>query len=239
MKFILKYIFVPLLIVLFSTCKKKTSIKVKVFNYAMAEPIANATVVLVQKKGEDGGGIIAGNADCTEIASATTNGNGECAFDDEKLRSGGKFSYFLAIKNAYGKDQNYPCGGKTSGFIEKGATQETILSATYFDAYIKVQYNNLLNPSQVDDSLIVAITSPQYTVPGDIYSQGGGGVFGAFPYYGCNGFPFPAEVTLNPIKTNAGKHVIHIRKRKMSIVTTSMDTVQVYPYQTTTININW
>jgi hypothetical protein len=228
-----KLLFISILI-LFCSCKKKTSIKTQVFNYALGEPIANATIVIVERH-QNGWT----NTSCREIASATTDSNGECEFDKEKLRRRGSYDYFLAIGNAYGQPQSYPCGGKTSGFLEVGKNNEQNLNASYFDAFFKVQYNNLLNPSQPGDSLNIYITSPKFSVPGEPFPFGGGGAFGAFPYYGCNGFPFPAVFTTASTKTNAGKHIMTIYKKKVGVISTSVDTVKIYPYETKTIEINW
>lgn len=67
----------------------------------------------------------------------------------------------------------------------------------------------------------------------------GGGAIAASPYYGCPGFPFNASILTSAEKTNAGKNVVYIRKRKMGIVTSSIDTVKVYPYQTFIYTVNW
>ncbi len=231
---IAKYFLVLITFFTLTTCRKKTDINATAFNYALNEPIANAKVVLVEKH-QNGWG----NTSCKEIANAVTDANGKCHFDKEKLRINKNYDYYLAISEAYGIGQGYPCDGKTSGFFTPGKTEDVILEASGFDAYIQVQYNNLLSPSQPDDSLFVGIANPIYQVPGKPYPYGGGGVFIAFPFYGCNGFPFPATVVIPTVKTNAGKNTVHIRKRKMGIVTTSIDTVKIYPNETKTIEINW
>jgi hypothetical protein len=236
MKLIFKYLVALLLLMSISTCKKKTTINVTVFNYAMNEPVANAKVVLVERKES---GLFTSNASCSEIANATTDANGNCSFDNEKLRSNSSYDYFLAVSNAYGVPQSYPCGGFSAGFLTKGKPQQKTLDASSFDAYFVVQYNNLLNPSQMGDSLVVTITNPQYLIPGEPNTFGGGGVFYAFPYYGCNGFPFPNIITTESVRTDAGRNTVHIRKRKMGVTTTSVDTVKIYPNQTATVVINW
>ena len=232
-----KYFFIFLLALAITTCKKKTSVKVKVYNYALAEYVANATVVLVEKKGENGGGIFSGSASCKEIASAITDSNGECFFDEEKLRKNKKYDYFFAITNIYDQVQNYPCEGKS--YLDKGKTQEIILDGSYYDGYIIVQENSLLNPSQQDDSLSLHILSANYYLPGQSVPYGGGGVINTYFLYGGSGYPFPNTLSSNSIKTQGGKKIVFIRKRKMGVVTTTVDTVKVYPNQTTTIPINW
>ncbi len=225
-----------LLAFLLVTCKKKTSINVKVYNYALGEPIANATVVLVEKKD---GGIFGGSVGCNEIASAATDSNGDCSFDNEKLKSNKKYDYFFGIKEAYGISESYSCGGKTSGFVIKGKLQETILNASYYNGSIKVQYNNLLNPSLPNDTLYVRITSAFYTILGEPYAFGGGGVLISTNTQSSSGYPYSNSFLTNPISTQCGKKIVNVRKIKMGILSTSIDTVKVYPNQTTLVQVNW
>ena len=157
MKQLLKYSLLFTVCLLCLTCKKKTSLTATAFNYALNEPIAGATVVLVERK--ENGGLSGSNNSCKEIASATTDENGKCHFDKEKLKTNKKYTYFLAITSAYDLPQGYPCTGKTSGFLEPGETQEKILDASGFEGYIKLRENNLFNPTQTGDSLEVKIAS--------------------------------------------------------------------------------
>lgn len=220
-------------------CRKRTGVSVQVYNYALDEPVRGAVVVLVEKKGDAGGGIFSGNASCQEVAHTTTDENGYCSFDRERLRTGKKYTYFAAVKEAYGHSQSYPCGGKTSGFLDVGKSNTQTLNTSDYPAYFQVRYNNLLNPSVSGDSLIVAINTPLYMIPGEPYPFGGGGAFGAFPYYGCNGFPFASQILLNKTTTNAGNHVMRIRKRKLGVVSTYTETIKIQPYETKIIDINW
>ena len=232
-----KYILIIICVCSFLTCRKKTNATAIAFNYALNEPIANATIVLVEK--HDGGGIFSSNSACKEIASTTSNTNGECFFDKEKLKTNKKYSYYLAIKNAYGKAQSYSCGGKTSGFLDIGKTNQQILNLSDFDAYFKIQYNNLLNPSQAGDSIAVGVISPKYIVPNQPYPFGGGGVFAGWSYYGDNNYPYAPLITSFTKTTNAGKNVLYIYKKKMGVVSQSTDTIKIYPYETKIITIDW
>lgn len=216
------------------TCKKKTSMEVTVFNYALNEPVAGATVVLVER--HQGG---FKSTSCREVASVTTDEKGECSFEKEKLKKNKDYDYFLAVSNAYGVGLNYPCEGKTTGFLKKGGNKTIVLDAGSFDGNFKVITNNLLNPSQQNDSLSIQINSAEYTIPDQVFPIGGGGVLNTFAYYGMNGFPFPPVLSSENIKTPCGSKIIKVRKRKMGIVSTSTDTVKVYPNQTTTVEINW
>jgi hypothetical protein len=171
---VLKYLIVVITLFASYTCRKKTSIEAEVYNYALAEPIANARVVLVERKES---GLFVSDVSCMEIASATTDAKGNCSFDKEKLKNGAKHTYYLAVAEAYEKTQDYPCGGKTSGFLDAGGSHIQALESSAFDAFFKVQYNNLLNPSQPGDSLILKIVNPRYQVPGEQYPRGGGRIF--------------------------------------------------------------
>jgi hypothetical protein len=230
---ILKYTVVIIFLFLSESCKKKTSIEAKVYNYALAEPVANARVVLVERKES---GLFVSDISCMEIESATTDAKGNCSFDKKKLKTGAKYTYYLAVAEAYGKSQDFPCGGKTSGFLTAGKAIEQTINLSYFDAYFIVQLNNFLIPSIVNDSFFVSINSPLFLVPGDQHPRGGGVYKSGFQWGGGN----PSPIVISEInKTNAGKNTIHIRKRKMGVVTTSIDTVKIYPYETKTIEINW
>jgi hypothetical protein len=226
---------VVVLAVLVSSCKKSTSIDVLVYSYALAKPVPNANVVLIERKLNS----FSGDYNCSEIANATTNSNGECAFDEEKLRTGSRYNYYMALSEAYGLFQTYPCGGKTSGFLEKGQNTKTTIDASGFEVFIVVRENDLLNPSQQGDTLDIRITSGYYNIPGKTYSIGGGGVLIAQPFYGCNGYPFPNIVYTDVVKTQCGSKIVKTRKRKLGLVSETVDTVKVYPNRTTTVTINW
>ena len=233
-----KYFFIFLLALAITTCKKKTSIKVKLFNPALNEYVANAKIVLVDKKGYSNDGKHAGSKDCEEIANAITDNNGECFFDREKLVSSKKHNYFVAVKESWGAEQFYPCGGDALCYIDVGNNNDKVLSDVGEADFI-IQYNNLLNPSQQDDSLIVNLFTIGYTdLVGNVF-QGNEGVFGTSHFYGYNGFPFASSFTTPLMKIKSQRLKCTIRKRKMGIVTTTVDTVKVYPNQTTTIPINW
>ena len=113
------------------------------------------------------------------------------------------------------------------------------MGATVIDGNLIVKQNNLLNPSQSNDSISIRIVSGIYYLPEHTIPSGGGGVLNTYAFYGMNGFPFPPVLTSDVIKTACGTKIIKIRKRKMGVVTTSVDTVKVYPNQTTTVVIDW
>jgi hypothetical protein len=232
----LKYLIVFLVIVGQVSCKRSTDIKISAFNYALNEPIADANVVIIERKQ---GGIFSPSYSCKEIANATTDSNGECLFSRERLKTRNAYEYFVVINYAYGRSQSYPCGGKTSGYLTVGKTSEQFIHYETYDAYFQVQYNNLLNPAQPGDSLAIGIGSPLYSIPGEPYPFGGGGVYGtAFSTNSIN-YPFPSSLTTGVVTTNAGKQVVHSYKKKLGVVTLTYDTVKIMPYETKIITINW
>lgn len=172
-KFI-KHTAVAALLLTLVTCKKKTTIDVQVFDYALNEPVANAKVVLVERKES---GVFSSDASCNEIATSITDAYGNCSFDKEKLKTSSSYQYFMAITESYGKAQSYPCGGKTSGFLNVGTTNQKKLEVGIIASFIKVQLNNLFNPAQSGDSLIINIYNPKYTLPESGNTRGGGGFY--------------------------------------------------------------
>ncbi len=157
------------------SCKKKTTIKARVYNYAMGEPLSGAKVDLVQKK--EVGSLSGSSSNCEVVTSAVTDANGYCIFDGEKLKAASKYEYFLGVSSAYGISQTYPCGGKTSGFLNVGEDNDVKLNVSYIDTYFKVQYNNLLNPSQIGDTLEVGISNVAYYDHDGYLVNTGGGVW--------------------------------------------------------------
>lgn len=233
MKNFLKYSLLIFCFAFLTTCKKKTSIKVKLFNPALNEYVANAKIVLVERKQT------ARETSCIEIASTVTDNSGTCFFNKEKLKSTSKFQYYCAVTESWGVQQFYPCAGKTSRYLSKGDEQDWLMT-DYADGFLQIQYNNLLNPSQPDDSLIVSIYTAVYTDPIEGITQGGGSVFGDYSYYNVSNPPnYPSVMTFNSTKTLGGRKVVNIRKRKLGIVTTLHDTIRVYPGQTKLYQINW
>ena len=216
-----------------STCRKKTTIKVKLLNPLLNEHVSNATIVLVEKK--DGGLFSKGG--CKEIATAVTDQNGECAFDEEKLKKNASYSYFCAVKESWGLQQSYPCEGIADRFLKKGDTQDWLIT-DYIDTYFKVKYNNIFNPGTNGDSLISTVDQVLYYDPISGHNQGGGGVSGLIIDYNTY-YPFPNLSYSQVVKIFANRLIVKTRKRKMGIVTTSIDTVKAYPNKTTIIEINW
>jgi hypothetical protein len=224
MRIFLKYLFLIVCSVLLTTCKKKTSIKVKLLNPALNEYVSNARVVLVERKET-----ASGNYSCIEVWSAVTDNNGTCFFDKEKLKSASKYQYFCAVTESWGVSQFYPCAGKASGYLSKGKENDWLMT-DYADGYLQIQYNNLLSPSQPGDSLIIGISTAEYYDPVAGFSQGGGSVFGDYSFHDVNNPPnFPAVMLFNPTKTLGGRKIAKIRKRKLGNVTTLLDTIKFIP----------
>lgn len=232
------YILVVALLILNYTCKKKTTIKIKVINPALNESVQNATVVLIEKKGEAGGGLFSGDAECSEVATAITDVQGECFFDEEKLRGKSNYKYFCAVTESWGIKQPYTCGGRTSNFLAKGNSQEIILSDEQL-GFLQIQLDNLLNPSIPGDSLFAEINFLKYYDPVFDRVKGGGRVYVGMPHHGDNGYPYPNKLT-GPVKqTPGGKYEVRIYKKKLGIAEERRDTIKIFPNQTKKYTIVW
>ena len=234
----MRYLAVIFILCLFTTCRKKSDIEITAYNYALGEPIADAEVIIVESKLR--GGLFSASAECEEIAHATTDANGRCAFDNLKLKTKKGVQYAAKIKYSYGKDDFFNCNVTQNSEVEKAGANNLVLNSSTYDCYFKVKINNLLDPSISGDSLYEYATSPRYEVPGQPYPFGGGGVFIGWSSHGDNGFPYPPVVVSDKwVKSNAGKHVLKIYKKKMGVVTQTVDTIKIYPYETKLIEINW
>lgn len=168
---VLNYILFFAVIFTLLTCKKKTTINVKVFNPGLNEYVPNAIVSLMEIKD---GNLFSQN-ECKEIATATTDANGVAYFDKEKLHTRNKFHYKLGIKESWGIAHQNPCGSQTQNYLDVGKTQDVQLSD-----YLEIEYNvqidpSLLNPSVSGDSLIAEIAPMEYYDPMIGHTQGGGG----------------------------------------------------------------
>jgi hypothetical protein len=224
-----KIIYIFIVVSLFTTCKKKTSISVRVFNPALAEYVPNATIALVERKGVSGGGILSGNASCKQIATTVTDGNGVCYFDKTKLRTGKNYYYFLAVINSWGVAQDYPCGGVTSGFIDAGINTSVKINDG-LEASFKVRFTNLNDITQTGDSVVATLTTLEHINSKGSVIQGGGGVFLGHPYYNPNNPPnYPNILYSEKEQTYAQQLKRYFYKRKKGVETLVIDTVKVYP----------
>lgn len=217
-----------------STCRKKTTIKVKLLNPLLNEYVSNATIVLVEKK--DGGLFSKGG--CKEIATAVTDNNGECTFDEEKLKKNASYSYFCAVKESWGLQQSYPCEGIADRFLKKGGAQDWIVT-DYGDGTVQLQYKNLFNPAQIGDSLYAIATRESFYDPIAGHDVGGGGVNNNSIQSFDPGQIYPPIIDATYPTKASGVFVIKTRKRKLGVVSTRVDTVKAYPNKTTIIEINW
>ncbi len=230
-----KIIIIIIIIAVYSICcKKKTTIDIQVFNPLLQEYVSGAKVVLVEK--EENGGIFNPKSTCLEIAECTTDNNGNCYFDKEKLKTKNKISYFCAIKESWGVQQSYPCTGKSSGFLIIGETNQLVLLDD-INGEFAIQYNNLFNPSINGDSLVVIPKRLEFPNPKG-GAVGGGGVSGGGTFVSNGNNNYPAVFSNTPDKLS-GIIVINIRKRKLGVLSLISDTIKAYPNKFTKAQINW
>ena len=215
-------------LVFFTSCKKETTITVKVFNPALNEYVDNATVVLLEVK----------SSNCTEIASAVTDANGAAVFSKEELHTSSSYKYKRGIQDSWGIAHQDPCGTITQNYLNVGHTNEVLLS-DYLEIEYKVRCNNTLNPSISGDSLTCSVSPMVYYDPVYNITQGGGGGQYVNFTYDLN-YPVASVYTSPAIKIFANRLVVTTRKRKMGIGSTTVDTVRAYPSNGVTIvDINW
>ena len=153
----------------FTSCKKETTITVKVFNPALNEYVSNATVVLLEIT----------SCSCTELATATTDNSGTALFSKEKLRTSSRYHYQFGIKDSWGIAHANACGTQAQNYVEVGKTQAVQIS-DYVDAEYRLQINNALNPGISGDSLICGIEQSYYCDPVYNHCQGGEGLEALF-----------------------------------------------------------
>ena len=231
----IKYVIYTILIFSQFTCRKKSDIIITVYNYALGEPIAYAEVGIFEVRYK--GGIFSASAECKEIAHATADVNGRCIFDNVKLKNTKAVQYAAKVKYAYGKVVNYNCNVTQNSELQKTNFNSLVLNNSDFDAYLKVNFINILNPSIIGDSIWIDIKTREYSLPDSPYPYGGGGLIRAF--YVQNGNSYPSLISSNTEKTYAGKLPMNIYKRKLGVVTQTTDTIKIQPYETKIIEINW
>jgi hypothetical protein len=234
MKLLKHILFISSLVIFFS-CKKNTTVTIKLFNPALNEYVANATIVLLEQTDKS----LFSSSSCKEIASATTDANGVAVFSKENLRTSSSYHYQLGVKDSWGIAHENTCSTQTQNYLDVGKTQEIQIS-DYIEAQFKMQINNALNPSISGDSLVSIVAPMVYYDPMIGHTQGGGGG-------GYSNLTHDISYPVVPVKTwlsdkiFANRLVVTIRKRKMGVVTTSIDTVRMHPYNgaITTVQINW
>ena len=218
---------------LITSCKKNTTVTVKLFNPALNEYVANATIVLLEQTDKS----LFSSSSCKEIASATTDANGVAVFSKENLRTSSSYHYQLGVKDSWGIAHENTCSTQTQNYLDVGKTQEIQIS-DYIEAQFEMQINNALNPSISGDSLVSIVAPMVYYDPMIGHTQGGGG--GGYGVL-TQGTTYPSIIITPKTKIFANRLVVTTRKRKMGVVTESIDTVRMHPYNgaVTTVQINW
>ena len=108
------------------SCKKKTTIRVRVFNPALNEYVPNATVVLNEITDKT----LFSSGGCKEIASEVTDNDGYALFDGEKLSTSSSSKYRCGIKDSWGIiPTNYESG--FTKFLNAEEKFTPLLKASY------------------------------------------------------------------------------------------------------------
>lgn len=231
--------FSSLFLIALGACKKSTDIEVKLYNPYLDEYVSGATIAIIERKGDSGGGVFSGSASCREIATDVTDENGVAVFNNTKLKTRKGYVYFPVLKEAWGLTNDYPCGGYNGKLIDKGGNNSFVKSDRTNDGIVKIQYNNLFNPAAMGDS-IYATADRLYGYDPELGQDvGGGGLYsGIIEAYNVSQAPYPNILIGQDTKIN-GRFKIHVRKRKMGMVTDTSYIVKAYPNQTTIIQVNW
>lgn len=223
------------ILLVFTTCRKKSDISITAWNYALGEPIANAEIMIVESQYK--GGLFNAGTECKEIAIATTDANGQCFFNNLKLKTKSSVQYAAKIKYSYGKPDLYNCNVTENSEVKVEKTNKLVLNSSSYKSYIRVYFNNILKPSQLKDSIWYALKRPVYQAPSDKFPNGGGSVVAGF--FVNNGNNYNSLISTNMEESIAGKHVLKVYKKKMGIISITEDTIKIYPYEYRNLIINW
>ena len=232
-----KYFLIIVLALIVTACKKKTDIEIKLYNPYLDEYVKGATIAIIERKGNAGGGLFSGNATCKEVATSVTDENGIAMFDNTKLKTRDGYVYYPVLKEAWGITKNYSCGGYNGNFIKKGVVNSIIKSDRTDGGNLSMQYNNLFSPAILGDSLYAfALKLSGYDPELGRILEGSGGIAGVQAYDPL--LSYPSTILSNNTKIN-GRFEVYIRKKKNGVVTVFTDTIKSYPNQTTIIQVDW
>lgn len=231
--------FSSLFLIVFSACKKSTDIVVKLYNPYLDEYVSGATIAIIERKGDSGGGLFSGSASCREIATDVTDENGVAVFNNTKLKTRKGYVYFPVLKEAWGLTNDYPCGGYNGKLIDKGGNNSFVKSDRTIDGVLQIQYSNLFNPAIAGDSINFVVERIVGYDPELGQNLLGGGVYRTrIEAFDSSLPPYPTVINYQDSKIN-GKFKVYFRKRKMGVATDTSYIVKAYPNQSNIIQINW
>lgn len=170
---------------------------------------------------------------CKIIATKNTDINGVVIFENEKLKTNKNTKHVLYVKNAWDKEMGYSCG---YGEEFKNETDIYLNDKQFKIGSFQFQINNIFSTAIFNDSLIIKTDKLLYSSIHSNYSYEQGSVFTIIKVF--NNISQPAIMLTDPYEDN-GIFLLKIRKRKMGIVTTTIDTIKAYPNRLTKVMIDW
>lgn len=238
---ILNLLTIGLMLVTFTFCKKKTDLKVTVYNPYIQEYVKDAKILLEEFHESNfftSGTYGAKRYDRMKVVvSGYTDENGVIIFSNEKLRSSSMYHYFINLTEIWGSSTKQ-FDRNDFASLDKGNSNERIIS-DYTKGTFKIQFNNLFQPAQSGDS--ICILPDWYELFDPQYNQiiRGEGIDNIYITYDVSS-TLPSNFSINGYPEHAGgKVLLNIRKRKLGILTLDTMTIQFYPKKTTSIFINW
>jgi hypothetical protein len=235
---IFKYSSLAVAITILTFCKKKTNIKIRVFNPYIQENVKDARISIVELHKSNfftsGWGKIYDNN--KEIASGYTDENGEIFFEKEKLRMNSNYDYIIRLTETWGV-KNTTFDSHDYKNLNKGKTNDIIVG-DYTKGTVNLQFNNLFMPAQSGDSIsILPVWYDLFDPRTDQLIKGEGIQNFSLSYdrfnHSLNNYDFTYE------DETCGKVFLTIRKRKLGVLTLDTMTIQFYPQRKTLVPVNW
>jgi hypothetical protein len=232
------HVFLLGLLLCFWNCKRKTDIKITIFNPYIQAYVKDAKISIVEfhTAGKFSGCYGCRYDKANTIADGSTDENGEVVFDDLKMKWNENYEYGFRINEIWGSDKvDYDYG--TYDRFQKGKTN-SLVKCDYTKGASNIHITNLFIPGASGDSLILIpewydLYDPQQQTW--IKSEGMQKIQLAFD----DDANLRGDVNIANGSLAAGKVKLTVRKRKMSSVTVDTFSVQFYPKQTTNVIINW
>jgi hypothetical protein len=238
---ILNLLTIGVTLMTFTFCKKKTDLKVTVYNPYIQKYVKDAKISL--KEFHESNFFTSGTLGTKTydrmkvVASGYTDENGVVIFSNEKLRPSRMYHYFIDLTEIWGSSTKQ-FDRNAFASLDKGNANERVIS-DYTKGTANIQFNNLFQPAQSGDSICILpdwheLYDPQYN-----QNITGEGIENIYISYNVSN-NLPNNFSINGYPEHAGgKVLLNIRKRKLGILTLDTMTIQFYPKQTTTIFINW
>lgn len=246
----LKYIILIFTCFICLTCSKKPEgINIQVYDPFMNQPIADASVSLIEMSLSNSGG------NCNIIKTISTDGNGDALMTSVSLSTKSKYNYFVVVSNAYGKDAIYSCANHSSDdYLPK--TNAIINKKIYYYADAidwKINISNLNSGINNFNSISTDSISIQIFRDFEYFSDLKSDLNGSKELVRIINLNTTVYNSLNPVNPNSyscctynyldkiypGKYKVIVFKNKSGVTSTNTYTEYVLPVQQYHFNVNW